>query len=182
MTAGAVDLHDDRSAAEISADETRGALPDVIYLPDQSQPKPEPQRPKPGRHTGKMKGRHFGPRPVEDPLTARFNVRCRPEFLAKLSTAAEAAGLSLSAYVCKRLGGDPGPRSLRAKPGPDMVLLSRLLGQHGKAGSNLNQIARQLNSGGDVEPSELAEAIAEHRAACQVIISALGVPPDADNY
>ena len=172
---------------EAAETETRAGLADVIYLPDRSQPEPPPappaQRPKPGRHTGRMKGRHFGPRPVADPLDAWLPAtRCTAAQRKQADDAAAAAGVSLNGWVRSQLFGSPGPRSQRAKPGPDMVLLSRLLGQHGKAGSNLNQIARQLNSGGDVEPPELAEAIADHRAACQAIMSALGVPPDADNY
>ena len=173
----------ERQEAEPAKPETRAGIPDIIYLPDQSQPEPPPQRPKPGRHTGKMKGRHFGPRPVKDPLDAWLPpTRCTVAQRAAVEAAAQKAGLSLNAYQRQTLCGDPGPRAHRGKRGPDMVLLSRLLGQHGKAGSNLNQIARQLNSGGDVEPPELADAIAEHRAACQAIMSALGVSPDADNY
>ena len=39
-------------------------------------------------------------------------------------------------------------------------MLAKLLAEMGKSGSNLNQIAYQLNSGETVELPELAEAIA----------------------
>ena len=103
-------------------------LPPVIHLPDQSQPEPDPPPArKPGQHTGRMKGRHFGPRPVADPLDARFNVRCRQEFLDRVLASAADAGLSLSAFVCRELGDLPGPRVHRAKPDRDRVLLAQMM-------------------------------------------------------
>lgn len=61
--------------AGTATDETRaGAAPvgaPVIHLPDQLRPEPAPPPPRHGsRRSGKMKGRHFGPRPVADPLSA----------------------------------------------------------------------------------------------------------------
>jgi hypothetical protein len=121
-------------------EETRGgALPDVIHLPDQSQP--PRKRPVPWR------GR---PR-VADPLSARFDVRCTPEFLAELSARATAAGLSLSAYVCAALGDEDGRRGRRrtaALPQIDRTLLAQLLAQIGKFGSNHNQLAYEKNTTG----------------------------------
>src|SRR5436305_1296303 len=91
----ATDPNGERGAAENAEGETRAGLADVISLPDQSQPEP----PKPTRQGGR-KGRHFGPRRVPDPRSARLDVRCTPEFRAKVLAAAEAAGLSLSAFIC----------------------------------------------------------------------------------
>jgi hypothetical protein len=155
--------------AEEATAETRAGLADIIYLPDQSQPPAE--APKTSERAG-VKGRHFGPR-VADPRTARFDVRCTPAFRAKALADATAAGLSLSAYVCARLGGSPGPRT-RRRPSPDMAMLAKLLAEMGKSGSNLNQIAYHLNSGETVSVPELAEAIAEHRAVANAIMQALG--------
>jgi hypothetical protein len=149
------------------AGETRGGvLPAVIHLPDQSQPEPAPPPPRKGpRRSGKMKGRHFGPRPVEDPLSARFNVRCRPEFLARLSAAAEAADLSLSAFVCAELGDLPGPRAHRAKPDRDRVLLAQMMAALGRSGNNLNQLLRRVNSHDFRGHPELLEMAATMKAA-----------------
>jgi hypothetical protein len=173
-----------------------GDVPAVIYLPDQSQPEPSPPRPKPGRYTEKGKGRHFGPRPVKDPRDARFDVRCRVAFRAKLMAEAQAAGLSLSAYVCAKLGDGPGPRAHR-NPGPDAAVLTKILAQMGWRGSSLNQEAKALNQIALAAPAErrdrLADliderresnraALADHRAVCEALKFALGVPPDADQY
>ena len=57
------------------------------------------------------------------------------------------AGLSLSAYVRKlALGGKVEPRYFLSPQITDMV---PILSQLGKIGSNLNQISRYFNSGGD---------------------------------
>ncbi len=89
--------------------------------------------------------------------------------------------MSLSAYVCAKLGDSPGPRT-RRNPGPDMVLLAKVLGQLGKTGSNLNQIAHRLNEYDFEGVTELlamrAEheaALAEHRIVYNAILAALGV-------
>ena len=144
-------------------------VPAVIYLPDQSQP---PSR---------KRGRHFGPRPVTDPRSAWLTTRCTPEFREGVVAAAQQAGLSLADYIHSRLGGKPGPRA-RRNPGADAVLLAKVLAQMGKAGSNLNQIARQMN---DYEFEGIPElqalqaeheaVLAEHRTVCAAILAALGV-------
>jgi hypothetical protein len=138
-------------------------VPATIFLPDQSQPPPPRKR-----------GRHFGPRPVKDPRTERIDLRVTPAQRQAMKTAAREAGLSVAALICLCTLGENGPRA-RRNPGPDTLALAKLLAEMGKSGSNLNQIAYQLNSGEPVELPELAEAIAEHRAAAAAIMRALGV-------
>jgi hypothetical protein len=152
-----------------SSDGIMSDAPAVIYLPDQSQPEPARKT----RRSGRMKGRHFGPRPVDDPRSARLDVRCTPGFRTKVLADAQAAGLSLSAFICAKLGEGPSPRSHRAAPGPDVRMLARVLAELGKCGSNLNQIARQMNSGEDVPASELHTTIREHREAVALVMAAL---------
>ena len=181
MTAAETDLHDDRGAVESAEGETRGALPEVIYLPDQSQPEPP---------TGQgRKGRHFGRRRVPDPRDARLDVRCTPGFRAKVLADAEAAGLSLSAFVCARLGEGPSARSHRGPPGPDMVMLAQIKATHGRHGGNLNQLVKRLNSydfRGQPELlalRELAEAtLTEHRKASAALMRALGGRSVTDDH
>jgi hypothetical protein len=152
-------------ATEAEADE----LPAVIYLPDQSQP------------LKRKRGRHFGPRPVKDPRSAWLTTRCTPEFRASVIAAAAETGLSLADYLHSRLGGQPGPRA-RRNPGADVVLLAKVLAQMGKSGSNLNQIAHRLNEY-DFEgipelqamQAEHEDVVAQHRAVCEAILTALGV-------
>ncbi|MGE4046267.1 MAG: plasmid mobilization relaxosome protein MobC [Acetobacteraceae bacterium] len=150
--------------------ETRGgALPGVIHLPDQSQPPP------------KKRGRHFGLRPVEDPRSERIDLRVTPAQRAAMKDAAQEAGMSVAALICARTLGTAGPRAQR-RPRVDAVVLTKVLAQLGKIGSNMNQIAHRLNEQ-DFEgiPELLAmrdehrEALAEHRAAVQAILEALGV-------
>lgn len=168
MTANA-DPDDERGAVEIAEGEARGGLPDVIYLPDQSQSAP------------RRKGRHFGPRPVDDRRSARLDVRCTPAFRAKILAAAKAAGLSLSAFVSAKLGEGPSPRSHRSPPGPDMILLAQIKAGQGRIGGNLNQFVKQMNSydfRGQPELlalRELAETtLTEHRKASAALMRALG--------
>jgi hypothetical protein len=178
MTAAAADPDDERGAAEIAESETRGGgLPDVIYLPDESQPR------------GRRKGRHFGPRRVADPRSARLDVRCTPGFRGKVLADAEAAGLSLSAFVCAKLGEGPSPRSHRARPGPDMVMLAQAKARHGSNGGFLNQIAKQLNSydfRGQPELEEMRQffyaVLTEHREVSGLLMRALGGRSVTDDH
>ena len=165
--------------AEGATADRRAGAPDIIYLPDQSQPlAAEPTAP---TRRGK-KGRHFGPRPVKDPLDAWLPAtRCTKAQRKEADAAAVAAGISLNGLVRSRIFGGPGPRVHR-NPGPNMAVLTRVLAELGKSGSNLNQIAHQLNAGEDADFPELSAALTEHRAAVAAVMSALGVSPDADNY
>lgn len=175
------DADDERGVMESAEGETRGALPDVIYLPDQSQPEPPTEQ---GR-----KGRHFGRRRVPDPRSARLDVRCTPGFRAKVLAEAEAAGLKLSPFVCARLGEGPSPRSHRKPPGPDMILLARIKAGQGHIGGNLHQLVKQLNSydfRGHPELlalRELAETtLTEHRKASAAVMRALGGRAVTDDH
>jgi hypothetical protein len=64
------------------------------------------------------------------------------------------------------------------RPSIERTALAHLLAQLGKCGSNLNQIARGLNSGGDV-PSDIPAALADFRAACAAIMRTLGRVPSS---
>jgi hypothetical protein len=150
-------------AAELRAEpQPATEAPAVVPPPGLSQPSPVTR-----------KGRHFGPRPVDDPRTAWLSTRCTPTFRAIVVAAAKDAGLSLADHVHTRLGGSPGPRA-RRNPGPDTVLLAKVLAELGKSGSNLNQIAYQLNLGEDAELPELRETLTEHRAAVAAVMRVLG--------
>jgi hypothetical protein len=91
---------------------------------------------------------------------------------AELDALAERAGLSLSSYVRGCALSAPTTRAVR-RPTVERAALSQILAQLGKCGSNLNQIARVLNSGGD-EPYDIADAVAEFRAACGAVMGAMG--------
>lgn len=92
---------------------------------------------------------------------------------ATVAAGAEAAGLSLSGYARQTLLGQPTPRTRRAAPSPDVQAMARLLGQLGRVGGNLNQLARQANQGQPLPADALADALAEVRAAAEQVRQAL---------
>jgi hypothetical protein len=103
-------------------------------------------------------------------------MRCTPSEYAQLEAAAEQAGLTVGAFMRRQCLGTPGPRATR-RPPVERAALAQLLAQLGKCGSNLNQIARVLNSGGDT-PDGITDAIADFRAVSAEIMRALGSPTD----
>lgn len=115
-------------------------LPDVIHLPDQSQP------PAAAIKAAGRKGWHFGGRRVENPRTAFIPpTRCTPDFRAEIEAKARAAGMTIGGFIISALGGMPSPKS-RPKASPDVAWRVKVLAELGKSGGNLNQIAAQMNS------------------------------------
>ena len=102
-----------------------------------------------------------------------LQVRLTPDERAKVAAAASASGLSLSGYARETLLGEVTPGTQRAAPTPDIKALAILLGQLGKAGSNLNQLARLGNQGRPVPLAELMETLAATRAAAERVRQAL---------
>jgi hypothetical protein len=159
------------AASDAAGGEARaGGLPEIIHLPDQSQPPPE-----------KKRGRHFGAHRVRDPRSARIHLRVTPAQHAAMETAANDAGLSVSALICRQTLGSAGPRA-RHRPAPDMATLAQLLAQLGKLGGNLNQIAHRMNEydfGGERELMEMRAEhraiLAQHRALYDALLVVLGV-------
>jgi len=95
---------------------------------------------------------------------------------AALGAAAERAGLSVGAYLRAQVLPDTPGRAVR-RPGVAQTLLAHLLGQVGKVGSNLNQLAKRANSGAAVPEAALAAAVAAWRATARAILQALGKRP-----
>jgi hypothetical protein len=154
-------MMDDLSRRDAETSETPDRLPDVIYLPDQSQPRPSPRLP--GRRAR-----------VPDPRTARFDVRCTPGFRARVEADARAAGLSVSGFVCARLGEHPSPRARRIAPA-DHAALVKLLAELGKIGSNHNQLARIFNTIGETpDHPEWVSIERDIQAMRRALLKALG--------
>jgi hypothetical protein len=171
--------------------------PSIIHLPPPTEPTASRSMAR-RRKAETRRGRHFGPRPVEDPLDAWLPpTRCTRAQRDQADGAAKAAGMSLNGYVRLRMFGSAGPRVHR-NPSEAIKMLSQILGQMGRPGSNLNQGSRALNqisiAAGEGEGrdrlaeliEEMAElhrqAIAEHRECVAAVLRALGQRPDADHY
>ena len=105
-----------------------------------------------------------------------LRIRLTPAEHATIEAAADRAGLSLAGYARSVLLAAEPPRQSR-RPPANKAELAVILGQLGKIGSNVNQIARVLNSGGDLDPPELATALAEIDAMHAAIMAALGRVP-----
>ncbi len=100
-------------------------------------------------------------------------VRCTPAELTILAAKAERAGLSRGAYLRAVALGSTRPRAAR-RPVVEKVELARLLGELGKVGSNLNQLARAANCGVSPALAELKTAVLAVERAASGIMKALG--------
>jgi hypothetical protein len=72
--------------------------------------------------------------------------------------------------------GAPAPRQVR-RPPVERKELARLLGELGKIGGNLNQLARAANTGVVIDATEVSEALAGLGAVRDAILTALGREP-----
>jgi Bacterial mobilisation protein (MobC) len=112
-----------------------------------------------------------------------FSLRLTFEERARLER--DAAGMALGAYIRSQvLDEDVAPRKVRNKfPVKDHKLLAEALALLGQAriANNLNQLARQANTGSlsmDTDSnSELRATCAVVRRACNLIISSMGHEP-----
>ncbi|HEX3983909.1 MAG TPA: plasmid mobilization relaxosome protein MobC [Acidisoma sp.] len=115
-----------------------------------------------------------GRRRVADPKARFVAVRCTDAEHATLTAAAAQAGLSVGAYLRTMALGSPGPRAVR-RPSVERADLARLLGELGKIGSNVNQLARAANTSGDMPAvDELAAITADVRVLRDALMKALG--------
>jgi hypothetical protein len=115
-----------------------------------------------------------GRRRVENPKQAFIAVRCTDQERATITEAAAKSGLAVGAYLRATALGNPGPRAVR-RPPIERTELARLLGNLGKVGSNINQLAYGYNRSGTLPgfPEVLAirREVAEMRDA---LMKALG--------
>jgi hypothetical protein len=109
----------------------------------------------------------------------RLSIRFSEHEFSGLATLARRAGYTLSSYARLILLGTKPLRSAR-RPPIETELLARTLGQLGKIGSNINQIAHVLNRGRETDPSpsslaiEISEFLNDLREARRTLMTALG--------
>jgi hypothetical protein len=126
-----------------------------------STEKPLSHRPKASGSETRKKGRLLGIRLTED--------ECAP-----LEQGAAHAGLTLASHARLLLVSAPKTRS-RRRPLADVAALSALYAQLAKSGSNLNQIAKKLNSNEFVLADRIDKALAVHWDIIRALRVALGV-------
>ena len=97
----------------------------------------------------------------------------RDEFNA-IAAKADNAGMTRAAWSRAVMLGEPGPRAQR-RPHPDQKMLLQILGQVGRIGGNINQIAKQFNEGKPPDLPELRQALHAYIGIRNAIYQALGM-------
>jgi len=108
--------------------------------------------------------------------SAHLTIRFTPEERAAIDAAAERAGLTSGSYARQTLLGAPAPRQMR-RPPVERRELARLLGELGKIGGNLNQLAKATNQGLVVYQNEILLALGGLKVVRAAILKALGREP-----
>lgn len=99
--------------------------------------------------------------------TQVYSIRFTPAEHARAMELCNLTGLCLSALIRHSLFKTPPPRAAR-RPTVESKLVAQLLGQLGKIGGNLNQLAKQANAG-NYQTDAIDEAmltLIELRSAC----------------
>jgi hypothetical protein len=118
--------------------------------------------------------RSYGKRQLPDARHKVTHERWNAAEHAALMAAAAQAGLPAGAYIRSLVLGAPGPRT-RRQPPANQAELARLLGELGRIGSNVNQLARIANTTGDMPPdAQLATIAGDVRAMRDALMTVLG--------
>lgn len=102
-------------------------------------------------------------------IRGRVNEEEKKEVVEKASK----AGMTEGEFVRSRCLDKVKTRAAR-RPTVELENLSRLLGELGKVGSNLNQIAKTLNAGGWASGNEVNKALRELQGVSAAILDAMG--------
>jgi Bacterial mobilisation protein (MobC) len=115
-----------------------------------------------------------GRKRVKDARERLIHLRCTDHERAAIKAAAAEAGFSVGAFLRLLALGDAGPRAVR-KPPIELGELVRILGALGKIGSNVNQIAKEVNTTRNLPSwSELAEIKGDIAAMRVAVLKGLG--------
>ena len=120
--------------------------------------------------------------PEEPPYGRIFSMRLSGEERELLE--AQAGSLPIAAYVRMQLFESPSPRRVFRRPVRDEKALTQVLGALGKSrlSSNLNQMAKAINSGSLPVSPETEQAIlnacSQVNAMSESLVQALGLPED----
>lgn len=111
--------------------------------------------------------------------TRLITFRVTDEEYALYQERASRSGLAVGAFARATGLNEAGPRA-RRRPPVDHVAIRQLLGELGRVGNNLNQIARALNVGEDIDLALLREALTSYLPLRDAIFVALGKEPSGD--
>lgn len=89
---------------------------------------------------------------------------------------AESVLLTAPSYARHVLLDTPAPRA-RRRPSIEAETLARVLAQLGKIGSNLNQLAKQTNTGHHIPPEDIRAALSSVADLREATLSAMGRKP-----
>lgn len=103
----------------------------------------------------------------------RLSIRLSDDERLDIEIRAERAGLSMGGY-CKVVIFNTDPPRRSRRPSLDKAELSRLLGQAGMIGNNLNQVARQLNMYSAINIIDVQNALLDVADLRAAIMKALG--------
>lgn len=108
----------------------------------------------------------------------QIKIRCTADEFNAVSAKAAQSGLSTAAYARAAMLGDAGPRAKASLP-VDALLTRKVLALHGKYGSNMNQIAHQLNAEGGraVLEADIRAALKQWGEIRELMLAALGKTP-----
>ncbi|MFQ3621923.1 MAG: plasmid mobilization relaxosome protein MobC [Acetobacteraceae bacterium] len=106
-------------------------------------------------------------------------VRLTADERARLEELSSRAGYAAGAFMRAAAFGEAGPRAQR-RPPADHVAIRKLLGELGRVGNNINQIARAVNADQSVNVPELREALTAYLELRDAIFVALGMEPSGD--
>ncbi len=112
--------------------------------------------------------------------TETIYARVTPEEKAAVIDRADKAGMAVAAFMRAVALGNAGPRAQR-RPPVDHVALRQLLGELGRVGNNINQIARTMNAGEAPDVPELREALQAYLQLRDSIFDALRMEPSGDH-
>lgn len=106
-----------------------------------------------------------------------LQIRVSDTELSSIAEMADRAALTIPSYARQILLDTPPPRAVR-KPSVDTQQVAKMLGELGKVGSNLNQIAHHLNAGtAGAGSNTITAALEDVQAMRDACMKALGRKP-----
>ena len=107
---------------------------------------------------------------------ASVHLRLSDDEFSLIADFADRAELTPASYARQVLLDTPPPRA-RRRPAVEKQQLAKLLGELGKIGSNVNQIAHHMNAGVGTSSSAVDQAMADVRQMRDAVMKALGHKP-----